>query len=132
MEPPGNWIDRKVGRFDKVHPTIPIKSAIDWVIVGGESGPNARPMHPDWARSLKDQCKAAGVPFLFKQWGEWAPRAEWSYHTRLSKQCAIKFDGSDVRHDDAPQDVGGHRFEMVGKKAAGRLLDGREWNGVPA
>lgn len=105
---------------------------IDWVIVGGESGPNARPMHPDWALSLRDQCKAAGVPFLFKQWGEWAPRAEWSYHTRLSKQCAIKFDGSDVRHDDAPQDVGGHRFEMVGKKAAGRLLDGREWNGAPA
>lgn len=44
---------------------------IDWVIVGGESGPNARPMHPDWARSLRDQCQSAGVPFLFKQWGEW-------------------------------------------------------------
>ena len=45
--------------------------ALDWVIVGGESGPGARPMHPDWARSLRDQCEAAGVPFLFKQWGEW-------------------------------------------------------------
>jgi Bacteriophage protein gp37 len=44
---------------------------LSWVIVGGESGPGARPMHPDWARSLRDQCVAAGVPFLFKQWGEW-------------------------------------------------------------
>lgn len=46
---------------------------IDWVVCGGESGPGARPMHPDWARSVRDQCKAAGVPFWFKQWGEWAP-----------------------------------------------------------
>ena len=49
----------------------PMHAGIDWVIVGGESGPNARPMHPDWARSLRDQCQAAGVPFLFKQWGEY-------------------------------------------------------------
>ena len=49
--------------------------AIDWVIAGGESGPNARPMHPDWARSLRDQCTAAGVPFFFKQWGGWEPRS---------------------------------------------------------
>jgi protein gp37 len=48
-------------------------SSLDWVIVGGESGPGARPMHPDWARSLRDQCAVAFVPFLFKQWGEWAP-----------------------------------------------------------
>jgi hypothetical protein len=45
--------------------------AIDWVIVGGESGPGARPMHPDWARSIRDQCVAVGVPFVFKQWGQW-------------------------------------------------------------
>ena len=45
--------------------------ALDWVIVGGESRPHARPMHPDWARSIRDQCQAAGVPFFFKQWGEW-------------------------------------------------------------
>jgi protein gp37 len=50
-----------------------LKNCISWVIVGGESGPNARPMHPDWARSLRDQCAAAGVSFFFKQWGEWAP-----------------------------------------------------------
>ena len=51
----------------------PDGSHVDWVICGGESGPKARPMHPDWARSLRDQCAAAGVPFLFKQWGEWLP-----------------------------------------------------------
>src|SRR5262249_14134601 len=47
------------------------RSGLDWVIAGGESGPGARPMHPDWARALRDQCGAAGVPFFFKQWGEW-------------------------------------------------------------
>lgn len=46
---------------------------LSWVICGGETGPKARPMHPDWARSLRDQCRTAGVPFFFKQWGEWAP-----------------------------------------------------------
>lgn len=72
--------------------------ALDWIIVGGESGPNARPMHPDWARSIRDQCQAAGVRFFFKQWGE---------------------------HD-------GHNFPIkVGKRAAGRLLDGREHNEMP-
>jgi len=51
--------------------TTSYDSKIDWVIVGGESGPGARPMHPDWVRSIRDQCQAAGVPFFFKQWGEW-------------------------------------------------------------
>jgi len=46
---------------------------LDWVICGGESGNKARPMHPDWVRSLRDQCKAAGTPFFFKQWGTWRP-----------------------------------------------------------
>lgn len=78
--------------------------ALDWVIVGGESGPNARPMHPDWARSLRDQCNEAGVPFLFKQWGEYSPVMEAIFAAKMQR---------------------------VGKKAAGRLLDGREWNEVP-
>jgi protein gp37 len=56
---------------------LEIGPKLDWVVVGGESGPGARPMHPDWARSLRDQCAAAGVPMLFKQWGEWAP-ADWA------------------------------------------------------
>src|ERR1700761_1593677 len=82
---------------------------IHWVICGGESGPGARPMHPDWARSLRDQCQAAGVPFLFKQWGEWAP---YSRHSAdLQQRC-----------DD---------LRKFGKKLAGLLLDGREWNEFP-
>ena len=56
-----------------LQPGAAVRSLLDWVIVGGESGPGARPMHPDWARSLREQCRAASVPFFFKQWGEWAP-----------------------------------------------------------
>ena len=85
---------------------------IDWVIAGGESGPHhARPMHPDWARSLRDQCAAAGVPFHFKQWGEW----------RIA----------DCELGAAPK-VRDRDFWRVGKKRAGRLLDGVEHNGMPA
>jgi len=59
---------------------IALRRSIDWVIVGGESGPHARPMHPQWARSIRDQCQAAGVPFFFKQWGEWAPFATQAHY----------------------------------------------------
>lgn len=87
-----------------------------WVIAGGESGPHARPMHPDWVRSLRDQCLTAGVPFFFKQWGEWGPRAE-------SREQSV---------ESQRQDAGGReKMERVGKQAAGRLLDGREWNERP-
>ena len=90
--------------------------ALDWVIVGGESGPGARPRSPDWARSLRDQCAAAGVPFLFKQWGEWIPMLG-------------QAEGVPVREKTTTPDgwVMGH----AGKKAAGRLLDGRTWDGFP-
>ncbi|EEW56810.1 gp38 [Ruegeria sp. TrichCH4B] len=84
---------------------------VDWIIVGGESGHSARPMHPDWARSLRDQCEAAGVPFLFKQWGEW-------------HSDALLY--TDMRGNCPPPNM------KVGKKKSGRLLDGREWNEVPA
>lgn len=89
---------------------------LDWVICGGESGPKARPMHPDWARSLRDQCAAAGVPFLFKQWGEWGP---WEDRVRLGPNWAI--------HAFAD----GCRVQRAGKKAAGLLLDGRTHDGFP-
>jgi len=84
---------------------------IDWVIAGGESGPKARPMHQDWVRGLRDQCQAAGVPFLFKQWGEHRPVGN-----RAPDGTLIDFVG----------------MEKVGKAAAGRTLDGREWNEFPA
>jgi len=107
---------------------------IDWVIVGGESGPNSRPMHPDWARSLRDQCQAASVPFLFKQWGEFLPSGADADDpavpdvpdTRLFWSNGEKWDCFDG------QRAGLDLVARVGKKAAGRLLDGVEHNGVPA
>lgn len=108
---------------------------LDWVIVGGESGPGARPMHPDWARSLRDECEAAGVPFLFKQWGHWqiASRANGHYDSDMASNSAVWLD-----HDGTtakPSSLGmtnAYAMAPVGKKAAGRLLDGRTWDGVPA
>ncbi len=87
---------------------------VDWVICGGESGPGARPMHPDWARSLRDQCKAAGVPFLMKQWGEWLGQHQ------------------DGNPDHQPMELNASDHPIkVGKKAAGRLLDGAQHDGFP-
>jgi protein gp37 len=83
---------------------------IDWVVCGGESGPGARPMHPDWARSLRDQCVRAETPFFFKQWGEYAP-----------VMVATQGTGWEPRETT----------ERVGKKAAGRELDGRTWDEYP-
>jgi protein gp37 len=91
------------------------EDAIDWVIAGGESGPHARPTHPDWFRSARDQCQAAGVPFFFKQWGEWLAA------TILNAPGNPE---GDFRRGDA-------WVSRVGKKRAGRLLDGREWNEFP-
>lgn len=107
---------------------------VDWVIVGGESGPNARPMHPDWARSLRDQCQAAGVPFLFKQWGEWCPRGPESLGYP-SVDGVPRFRMTDAGHNgqDLASDGGNDVWmNRAGKKAAGRLLDGRTWDEVPA
>jgi protein gp37 len=104
---------------------------LDWVIVGGESGPGARPMHPDWARSLRDQCQAAGVAFFFKQWGEWAP-CEMA-PAGASAVKAVDFSGRVLAGVEA---IGGgiapvEMMSRLGKGAAGRLLDGREWNQMP-
>lgn len=90
---------------------------VDWVVAGGESGPGARPMHPDWARSLRDQCKAEGVPFFFKQWGEWAPAADLD---------------PGLREHAREELAGGEYVCRVGKKRAGRLLDGVAWDQYPA
>jgi protein gp37 len=102
---------------------------LDWVIVGGESGRNARPMHPDWARNLRDQCKAAGTPFFFKQWGAWAPGM--SDDTGfVSHSGRYMNDGTDLFHHLDPTKAY-KTTAKVGKKAAGRLLDGVEHNEWP-
>jgi protein gp37 len=108
---------------------------LDWVIVGGESGPRARPYNIEWARSLRDQCVTAGAAFNFKQHGEWLPGEVYAEGDR----------GGLVRHQDGS--VGGHKGKRdhwwsgdafggvvstrVGKNIAGRLLDGREHNEFP-
>lgn len=106
---------------------------IDWLIVGGESGPNARPMHPSWVRSLRDQCAAAGVPFLMKQWGEWAEASQVEGGVDcMAKIQAIHPSGKLYKNSDTvPHGEGVAVIHRVGKKAAGRTLDGQIHDGYP-
>jgi protein gp37 len=97
---------------------------IDWVICGGESGPNARPMHPHWARQVRDQCTAAGVPYLFKQWGEWAAGTAPPF-------LRIDHRGRDVTDLSGLWSQSDELMLRLGKKTAGRLLDGVEHNEFP-
>jgi len=96
---------------------------LGWVICGGETGAKARPMHPDWPRSLRDQCTSAGVPFFFKQWGEWAP---WDFEY---------IDGARNVTGGRPHykvdSFGAGEPKRVGTRKAGRVLDGQEWSEVP-
>jgi protein gp37 len=90
---------------------------IDWVICGGESGNKARPMHPNWARSLRDQCQEAAVPYFFKQHGEWLPLGSADEASQYPRARMIE--GDNVR------------WVAVGKGVAGRMLDGQEWDEFP-
>ncbi len=115
----------------------PDLTGIDWVICGGESGPQARPMHPDWARGLRDQCQAADVPFFFKQSGCWISvldrdkdDPDWRYnYTRADREgdhAFLNLAGGCGFHGERMQVM-----KRVTKEAAGRLLDGREWSEMP-
>lgn len=106
---------------------------LDWVIAGGESGPGARPAHPDWFRSLRDQCVSAGVAFFFKQWGAWAPLGP-----DRARRVAVARDGRRTKgmgRRDFPAAAesadGWTVMYRVGKKVAGRELDGRTWDELP-
>lgn len=116
----------RYGEFEALH-------KLDWVVVGGESGPGARPMHPDWARSLRDQCVRAGVPFLFKQWGEWAPHEAKPGGDMGGdmRRGDVKFLQGDGREPDGHFRRGDAAVERVGKRNAGRLLDGVTWDAYP-
>lgn len=92
-------------------------STIDWVITGGESGPKARPASPDWFRSLMLQCMEKDVAFHFKQWGDWAPGDGVNLPRTKSLRITMAADGTEMLR--------------VGKKIAGRTLDGSEWDGLP-
>jgi hypothetical protein len=141
------WVDEsgKIGATDgrdsDVFPDI------HWVVAGGESGPNARPLHPDWVRSIRDQCKAAGVPFMFKQWGEWLPGENgpqdviWQNGTfgfrgvPKNELNYVMWEPSGTAHfgrrtPENPFEVDCFA-ERVGKKRAGCLLDGVMHNEYP-
>lgn len=93
---------------------------IDWVIVGGESGPNARPMHPDWVRSIRYQCKDAGIPFLFKQWGDYCYPEQMPEETYIEIDRAVNLSTGEYNH-----------CFRVGKKKSGRFLDGDIYDEYP-
>jgi protein gp37 len=107
--------------------------SIDWVICGGESGPKARPLHPDWARSLRDECAAAGVPFFFKQWGEFLPASANDADPGLADVPPSRVFWSDgAKWDRFDGQRGGvEMVARIGKAAAGRLLDGRKHDEFP-
>lgn len=94
---------------------------VDWVICGGESGPQARPMHEDWARALRDQCQAAGVAYFFKQWGQYIP---------VGQTDKDWYNGG-IHMLAADKQTPGHFIRLASKHAAGRMLDSREWNEMP-
>jgi protein gp37 len=119
----GHWLD-------------PLNGGLNWVVTGGESGPGARPAHPDWFRSLRDQCQTAGVAYLHKQHGAWVPESA-LLHRDTAPAGFLDIDG-DFRplRNGKPEDPPMARGEAitvrhVGKKAAGRELDGRTWDEYP-
>jgi protein gp37 len=136
----GGWFDALSGVCRMHDGSVVRGPSLDWVIAGGESGPRARPAHPDWFRALRDRCVAAGVPFFFKQWGEWAPGecadgvmtrpqevawydrccgGAWS-HGRVTPRQS-----EEMHRDDEPD------LYRMGKRRAGARLDGREWREMP-
>lgn len=115
-------------RFLSLEPLLgPLPSldltGIDWVIVGGESGPGARPMHPQWVRDIRDRCIDAGVPFLFKQWGAWVEGGDGVTYGRWVHPERGGTTGA--------QTPGAVLMTQVGKRSAGRELDGRTWDEYP-
>lgn len=124
---------------------------LNWVIVGGESGPDARPMHPEWARTLRDQCLESSIPFFFKQWGNWQPIAPvlgdpdgdlWGLTKLIEHRTfdLVAFETSGEKPKGKckgefwshhPPSKSAWWMAKVGKNAAGRLLEGQEWNQFP-
>lgn len=100
--------------------------SLDWVVAGGESGKDARPIHPDWARSLRDQCETIGVPFFYKQHGNWLHQSQEYADGLTGAECSRIVTGK-----GAHKWPDGTRSFFINKRAAGAILDGREWNQYP-
>lgn len=116
------------------HEEAPFKSGLGWVICGGETGPGARPVHPAWVRSIRDQCIAADTPFFFKGWGEWRQARSWSSRGhRKGVAGAADIEGI----GDVPVKwknhayVDGDLFFRIGRKLAGNMLDRETWQQFP-
>ena len=123
------WISAEplLGRVDlKEH-----ISWIDWVVAGGESGPGARPMHPIWARSLRDQCAMSGTPFHFKQWGDWVP--DQPRNPENFREVRSVRPVEHARHGEVGSETwpANEWMARVGKRRAGRILDGETWDEMP-
>jgi protein gp37 len=142
----GRWVEHP-------NPAVHVNwlEELDWVVAGGESGPGARPMHPDWARSLRDQCASVGTAFFFKQWGAWLPRTDYysagdhrdqwcdragygrgvQLLTKEGQEWVVGDPGKGGRHDGQPPD-GTWVVQRLDKKTTGRELDGRTHDEYPA
>jgi protein gp37 len=140
----GAWERHNHNRsFDDAEPNLERHQGaprLSWVIAGGESGPHARPAHPDWFRSLRDQCATAGVPFLFKQWGEWVSAdcldtatqtAVWRGRDHFEMERAGLIRRWKQAKPSGPPHFACDHWLRAGKKAAGRQLDGVQHDGFP-
>jgi protein gp37 len=118
--------------FASGYDTPPQNDIVDWVVVGGESGADARPMHPDWVRAIRMQCKLASVPLFFKQWGSYVEAPEGLSGVLVEtngKHCAANFQSIEERRRYSEE--GSILMRYIGKKKAGRVLDGLTWDEYP-
>jgi hypothetical protein len=128
------WYSPLISYIDLSFSALPV---LDWVIVGGETGKNARPLYPDWVRDIRDQCAAVNVPFLFKGWGKFAPCCESEWRTwrndKTDQFYLVNQDGSyrRVHPDAAPHDEERSMLVVSRTDKDYRLLDGREHMEMP-
>jgi protein gp37 len=122
-----NYLD-PLSEYPQNFGTVGSLPRIHWVICGGESGTKARPMHPQWARSLRDQCRETNTAFFFKQWGQWAPCYELDHDPELQARILA---GKVKQHDFGVGEGGDRLSYYVGKDKSGDTLDGERWHQFP-
>lgn len=129
-----NLVNRTTYSYNDTFDGEAMDNGVDLVILGGETGPGARPMHPDWVRSVRDQCAGAGVPFFFKQWGEYCAGCQLPEDVKsVSNGILMDYLGDTFPEDGcsicSPDSVA--RLFHIGTKRAGRMLDGRTHDELP-